>query len=122
MDSGLTLFRPFRTDPFPSSFPSFGEPWNVLINGCSRVQAMLLHEKRDQRLRHRLRDGRDPETCLFANRDTQLPAGKAIGSLEDHTIAPLHENHAPEEIGPRLWLDQVLDLARHGIRSRDRMG
>ncbi len=82
---------------------------------------MLLHESGDQRLCHRLGDGCDPETRLFAIRNPQLPAGKAIGSLEDHTIAALYENHAAEEIGPRLWLNQPLDLASHGARHRDRI-
>src|SRR5579864_9101812 len=82
------------------------EPRNVLLDGCSRVQPMLLDEKGDQRVRHRLRDGGDPETRVFAVRNTQLPAGKAVSPLEDDTVAPLDENDAAEEIGARLGLDQ----------------
>src|SRR5512141_2836349 len=75
------------------------EPRNVLLDGCSRVQPLLLYEKGNPRFRHGLRDGGDPDTRMFAVRNPPLPAGKAIGSLEEHTIAPLDENDAAEEIG-----------------------
>src|SRR5262249_49941780 len=86
------------------------EPRKVLLDGCLGVQPMLLDEKENERIGHRLRNRGDSETRLFAIRNAQLPAGKAIGSPEDRPIAPLDEKGAAEEIGARLWLDQPRDL------------